>query len=459
MGSPISFSGFNSIDFGQILDIMMVAERAPMTRLETQKSALNTQGTAYTTLATKLGALESALAKLTDADGFSTKAVTSSDPEAVGVTATSGGVAGLYEVVVSELARPQVMASTSTYASPDETIATGGSLSVALFGNPPIQIPPSALTGSMTVRQLADAINSQANSPVNASVVQAAPGQYRLVFTGRNAGTANAYTVTSSLTGGTGLRFTDTDTDGTYGDSDADLSVVATNAALTVNNVPITSTTNEVEDAVPGVTLSLSKKDAARRLLVEVRDSSQAAEADLAGFVKAYNELMSFMTDQKTAAANGRSNIANDGMVRSLKAGLRSAMQAAYEDAGEDYARLSTAGIEFEQTGTITLNASKLQTALQGSTTSVQTLFDQAFAALKEQVNDYTRAGGLIQNTKDRLKDQIGKIDTRLESMQLQLDLRRSALQKEFTAADMLMTQLKGQSSSLQALGGQFRLF
>jgi flagellar capping protein FliD len=57
------------------------------------------------------------------------------------------------------------------------------------------------------------------------------------------------------------------------------------------------------------------------------------------------------------------------------------------------------------------------------------------------------------------LKDQIVKIDSRLDTMELQLELRRTTLQREFMAADQLMTQLKGQSSSLQALGGQYRLF
>ena len=71
-----------------------------------------------------------------------------------------GGIAGLYEVVVSELAHSQVMASTTTYARPDEVVATGGSLSVALYGNPPVNIPPTAIAGSMSVRQLADAINA-----------------------------------------------------------------------------------------------------------------------------------------------------------------------------------------------------------------------------------------------------------------------------------------------------------
>jgi flagellar hook-associated protein 2 len=279
------------------------------------------------------------------------------------------------------------------------------------------------------------------------------------VLTGRNSGTANAFTVTSTLNGGAGLTFTDTDNDGTYGDSDADLSVVATNAALTVNNIPITSTTNTVEGAVPGVMLTLSQKDAAKKVLVEVTESSEAAEKELEGFVKAYNELMSFLGEQNSAAANGKSNIARDGMVRALKAELRTAMQSEYLAAGEDYSRLSTVGVEFQQNGTIKINASRLASSLKSSATAVRTLFDAAFAEVKAQVEDYAKSGGLIQGVKDRLKDQIGKIDNRLESMQLQLDLRRMALQQEFIAADLLMTQLKGQGSSLQALSGQYRLF
>src|SRR5262245_50067053 len=121
MGSPITFSGFNNIDFGSILNTIMTAERVPLTALETQKSTLNQQGTAFTTLAGKLGALKSALDTLASPEGFDIYAATSGTPENVGVSTTSGGVAGLYEVVVSELAHAQVMASTTTYASPDET--------------------------------------------------------------------------------------------------------------------------------------------------------------------------------------------------------------------------------------------------------------------------------------------------------------------------------------------------
>jgi flagellar hook-associated protein 2 len=108
MGSPTTFSGFDPIDFGQILNVIKTAERTPLTALETQRTALNQQGTAFTTLASTL-ALESAIKTLADEDGFSIHAVSSGSPDSVGATPTSGGVAGLCEVVVSELARAQVM--------------------------------------------------------------------------------------------------------------------------------------------------------------------------------------------------------------------------------------------------------------------------------------------------------------------------------------------------------------
>ena len=128
MGSPITFSGFNNIDFGSILNVIMTAERAPLTALETQKTTLNQQNTAFTSLTSKLGALQTAVSELTNATGFNPYAVASGTPDRVGATSTGGSVAGLYEVVVSELAKSQVMASTSTYASQDEVVATGGAI-------------------------------------------------------------------------------------------------------------------------------------------------------------------------------------------------------------------------------------------------------------------------------------------------------------------------------------------
>src|SRR5690606_13566122 len=122
-------SGFNSIDFNLILNAVMAQERAPLTRLETQKKTLETQNTAFGTLAGKLSSLESAVEDLKAVDSLSLVTATSSGA-GVGVSATSGTVTGTYDVVVSALARAQTTASASTYASFETVIATGGTLTI-----------------------------------------------------------------------------------------------------------------------------------------------------------------------------------------------------------------------------------------------------------------------------------------------------------------------------------------
>src|SRR5687768_14745879 len=114
VGSPITFSGFNQIDFNMILNAVMQQERAPLNRLETQKKTLETQNTAFSTLAGKLSSLETAIENLGKDKSLALLTATSSDP-GVGVSATSGTVTGTYDVIVSELARTQVTASQTTY--------------------------------------------------------------------------------------------------------------------------------------------------------------------------------------------------------------------------------------------------------------------------------------------------------------------------------------------------------
>ena len=70
MGSPVTLSGFNNIDFGAVLTALMQQERIPVTQLESQQTALKAQQTAFGTFATRLAALESAAENLTRATSF-----------------------------------------------------------------------------------------------------------------------------------------------------------------------------------------------------------------------------------------------------------------------------------------------------------------------------------------------------------------------------------------------------
>jgi flagellar hook-associated protein 2 len=444
-----------------ILSAVMEQERAPIRSLEAQKKTFETQNTAFATFAGKLATLESAVKDLAEVTSLGKLTATTSDSTAVGVSTTSGSVPGTYDVVVTELAKAQVTTSTSTYASLDTVVATGGTLSLLKSGNPPVDI---VVTGNMTVQQLADAINANSDAPVAASVVQAAPGQYRIVLTGKSSGTANAFEMTSTLSGGAGLTFTDTDSDGVYGDSAADNSQKALDATLTVNNIPITSSTNTVENVIPGVTLTLFKKDPGRTVTITSSRDTAAAEELVNDFTKAYNDVVQFVKDQTNAAKTGKPSIGRDSVVRGFKDALGVKLGAEYT-VGGSFTHLASIGLGFDVQGKLTLDKDKFEAALASSQTDVQKLFagtdgtGGVFGAIKTLVKDYTQSGGLVPGAQTRLSDQVKNLNNRLDALEDQLVIRRNALQKQYIAADMAMSRLNSQGSSLSQLGGQYRLF
>jgi flagellar hook-associated protein 2 len=459
VGSPITFSGFNQIDFSLILNAVMQQERAPLTRLETQKKTLETQNTAFATLAGKLSSLDTAIDNLKTANSLALLTATSSDA-GVGVSTTGGTLTGTYDIVVSELARSQVTSSQSTYASLNAEVATGGTLTLTSASGAAVNITISAST---SLSQLAAAINAQSDSPAAASVVQTSPGAYRLVFTGKETGSINSFTVTNGLTGGAGVTFTDTDNDGVSGNSAADNSQNAIDASFTVNNLAVTSASNTVKDVVPGATLSLLKKDPATTTTVKVSRDTSGAKDLVKKFITAYNDLVTFSKDQNTAAIAGKASIGRDALLRGLRNSLRNATVDEYTGGG--LTRLAEIGIGFDITGKMVLDEKLFDGRLADSTADVQFLLSGsdgtggAFGGMAALVENYTQTGGLVASMRERIDEQIRGLSRRIDSVSAQLELRRLALQREYTAADLAMTRLKSQSASLESMGSSYRLF
>jgi flagellar hook-associated protein 2 len=229
-----------------------------------------------------------------------------------------------------------------------------------------------------------------------------------------------------------------------------------------VNNVSVTSSTNTVDSAVPGATLTLLKQgpDAIR---VDVARNSADAAASVKTFVDAYNDLLSFYADQRTAAAAGKANIARDPLVLGLQGSLRSALSA--EHLGGTYTRLAAVGLGFSATGKVTLDADVFSAAIASHPADVQKLFagaaggGGAFGALDTLIDTYTQSGGLVSDARTRITAQVASISHRLDNMQARLDVRRLALQREYTATDLAMTQMNNAVSSLSSLNNQYRLF
>jgi flagellar hook-associated protein 2 len=454
VGSPITLSGFNSIDFNQILSAIMTQESQPLQALQSRQSVLQSRANVFGQLATRASGLQQAAARLSTADDINGYAATSNDTSAVAVAASSSAMPGRYEIVVNELAKAQVTASTTTAPDADTTVvASGGTLT--------INGVTVTLSGAVTLRGLADAINATSNPPARASVVQSGPGAYRLVLSAKDTGVTNAFTITNNLTGGTGVAFGDADSDGVSGDSAADNAVQALDAALTVNNIPVTSSTNTIADAVPGVTLSLFKKDPAATVVVDVALDASRLKDRVKAFITQYNDLVKFATDQTAAAARGdQTSIGRDPLLRQLRDQLRHAFPTDYATGGE-LSTLAQAGISLTRTGQLELDEAAFAEATKDGMADLEALFvggggvTGVFASLDPLLDTYTQSDGLLPGARKQLTDQATRLTEQIASMQDRLALRRAALQREFIAADQAMSQLKGQSGALASFGSQ----
>jgi len=441
VGSPITLSGFNNIDFGSIVTSLMQQASVPLTALQNQQAALKSRSTTIDKLGASLDALNAAADALSNSDSLNAFQATSSDTTAVSASIGSGAVAGHYEVVVSELARAQVTASG---ISPDATttaVTTGGTLTI---GGVDVQVP-----GAATLQQLAAAINATDGIGATASVVRSGANAYRLVLTGHTSGADGGFTIVNGLSGGSGVTFTDTDQNGVSGDSPEDNALSASDAQVLVNNVAVQSTSNTLTDVIPGVTLNLTKKDATVSIDVSADDSALGAQ--VTAFIQAYNSLVQFANSQSTAAANGdASSIGRDPLLRGLRNRLRSAIGGAYS--GGVFSRLSEVGVEFTQTGTLQLNQTVFAAAVAGHPDDLKQLFGGAggaFPALTGMLDEYSQSGGFISTFKTQLTQQSSSLDRQIAAMQDRLAIQKAALQKEFSAAAELLSQLQSQASAL----------
>jgi len=439
MGSPITLSGFNNIDWNSVLNALMQQESIPLTALQSQQSDITAQQTAFSTFASKLGTLESAVEDLQDGGSFNGRAVTSSNSSSLSASVGNNTPIGTYEVLVKELARAQVTGTTDTHTDADTTIvASGGSLTV---GGKVVTI-----TQGVTLQGLADAINGTSGIGATASVVKNG-NNYQLVLTGNKTGQANAFSITNNLSGGTNVAF------------NAVNAQDATDASGTVNGISFTSDTNQVTGALPGATLNLIRKDPLNTIVLTITGDTSSVKSMVSKFVSAYNDVIKFIDAQQ--AAFGRketNNIGSDPLVRGLRSQLS---QSLVSDFGTGtFSVASQAGLSLQRDGTLTFDGGAFDAAVSKDPTSVQNLFTTGvFKSLLTSVQGYTKADGLVPNAQQRLDNASSRLADRIDDMNNQLALKRAALQKDMIAADQAIASLNQQANSLSSLSNQYSLF
>ncbi len=435
-----AFSGKASgIDVSSVVSDMMQVEDQPEVLLQNQQSTITSQISALNSISTELSTLNDSINSLQDVEGaMSQMATGSSDSTIVSASADNTATSGTHNVTVSKLAT-----TSSAYSA---YIPSGSSLSgtqiVVQYGPDPsnplstdnINIPSS----DKTLQQAASYINGGGYG-VTASVVTDATGS-RLNLVSKTSGAEGNLTVTNTAT-----TFT---------------SATGQDAQLTVDGVPVDSSSNTVTGAIPGVTLSLGAADPNTTVLVSVEpDTSQATQA-IQSFVTAYNAVVSSINQQYTLDSNGNEGVlAGDSMLRTLQSDMLNMVSTSASGAGQ-YTNLQSLGIEMQDDGTLQINSTTLSQALSSDYSDVQNFFQstsgwgQVAGNEMLQLTDPTLGpvsadiNGLTQ-TNQNLSDQISDFEAQMTTVQAQLTTQYGNLDALLQEYPMQLQEVADQLGSL----------
>ena len=432
--SNITFSGLSSgLDTSSMVSSLVKNAKIPATALETKQSNLTSQKSILSSLSSSLSSLTTAMKGLDLASEVKPNTATVSDDH-VGVTTSSSADVGTHDIRVTSLAASSINQSRS-FASAAAGAAGAGGLAITV-GSGTKSVSWDA-TDSLS--SIASKING-ADAGVSASVVKVTEGSYRLVVSAKETGTTKA---PSFVMTGDSLGLNDS----------GNVKRAAADAQLTVDGIDITRSSNSISDVLSGVTLSLKSVHGADEpnAMATVSQDTTAVQKSLQTFVDAYNKINSQLHTQLdyTGTAKGQNTLFGDSTLRGIQGSLATMMSSSYGGSS-----LAAIGISRDKTGVMSIDATKLTAALGKDPNAVSKVFvDGGLAkAITERATGYTQAGGILATKSDAMTARSKIYQDSIERINTNADALQTRLEKQFTAMEKAISNMKSQSSSLSQL-------
>ena len=438
----ISAAGVGSgLDVASIISQLMAVERQPLTRLQGQQQSYQSKLSALGQVQSAMSKLQDAATTLAKASTFSATTASAGDTKAFSVTSTASAQTGSYNIEVSQLARAQRTATSATVA-PDLT--GGGSLTITLGAGTPKTVN---LADGGSLQDLRDAINA-ADAGVSAQIVNNGAVN-QLVISSKETGAANAFKLegTGALSG---FSFDPAAPAG------AMVSVQqAKDAKLSIDGLAITRSSNTVSDAIEGVTLTLAKPTDGETAVTVARDDETAKKA-IDNFAQAYNDLNTLIRSQTSynAATKTAATLNGDASVRSIQGQLRGVF--ANPVSGLSGATtLGDVGISFKADGSMSVDSTKLATALADPSKKIGELFggngtvDGVAKTLETRIKDMLGTDGLLSARTDGINRSIKSFDSRIAALEVRLVNVQARYTKQFTALDATMSSMSATGTYL----------
>lgn len=482
----VTFGGLaTGLSTDDIVTKLMAVNRLPIDKMTKDKDLETTKLKAYSQLNTRLQALqEAADAMNITSEVRTTKAELSSEAN---FTATASNTStGSYTIGVAQLAQVQKNVSATGYDSSSTTTFKTGSLTLS-DGTGKALATLTIDSTNNTLAGIKAAINAQTGTTgVTATIIGNANSKYHLVLTGKDASTS--FSLTDNLTSGTGESLSTTKTQS------------AQQAVVIIDGVAVTSNSNTVTDAISGVTLNLStvntssggsstgteditkpwtwaKPPTYASTTMNITGDASALKEKITTFVSSYNSIMSWINEgyktktsadttstSKTTSSTSTSTstedvlsdyLRGDSTVSSIKRNLQSILTGSINTTGSAHA-LTDLGISTNKDGTLTVNSSKLDTALKGDVNGLVSLLagEGTTDGVMKKFNTYLTqqtgaASGMYATKKSLYTKKAAKLDDQIATKETLMTKIEATMRARFNAMELMVSNLNSQSTFL----------
>jgi len=474
--AAITASGLGSnLDVNGIVSQLMDIEKQPVKKLDTKETSYQAKLSAYGTLKSGLSTLLDTTTSLNNTASFKSIKATPSDTSILTASANSTAVAGKYTVDVSQLAQAQNLATTGQ-ASTTTEIGSGtlsfefGTIDKGALGTfdsstgkyTGATFTPAAGSsirtvsidsGSTSLGDIRDAINA-ANIGVTATVVSdGSATPYRLVLTSAS-GVANSMRI--SVEGDQALSdLLSHDPENASGQNLSE-TITAQNAEIKVNGISASMSSNTITDVIHGVSLTLLQKTTTPATVTVARDSS-AIKSALDAFVKAYNDIAKPLKDLSTydVVTKTAPVLNGDSAVLAIQSQMRSVIGTTNPTIAGSFKALSQIGVSFQRDGSLTVDASKLQSAIDSNATDVATIVSSTGEKLKTLLTNVTGSTGALAAKTDGVNLSLKLLNAQRNKLNDRLLITEQRYRSQYAALDALLGSMKTTSDALtQQLAG-----
>ncbi len=387
----ITSAGIGSgLDVESIVSGLMSIERGPLTQVEEDVSSYESKISAYGTLKSGLSAFQEKVQELSTASEFSAQAVTVSDEDVFTASTDGSAINGSYDITVSQLAKSQKLASTGFSSIADEVGSGTLTFSFGTYDSDGNTFTENTDQDSFsieidsennTLSGIRDAINA-ADENVSATIINDGTSN-RLVITSKDSGTVNSLKITATdddggntdASGLSQLAFDPTAASGSG--QNMTEQQAAKDAMLTIDGIDIVKSSNEIDDAISGVTLNLNKISDAETISMSISSDTEKITESVTAFVDAYNELNTTLRDLTNVDADDPDNngeLLADSAIRNMIFKLKSYMTDTIAN-GSSINTLTQVGVTFQEDGTLALDSETLEDVIESDFSEIKKLF------------------------------------------------------------------------------------